>query len=86
MNVKDWARKIVHKLPAENQGAFEDYLIGNATFAEAVTELVDELVGDAVTQKSRDAQRDDSEKLQKIRNRIRDGEDAELVVNEVCGG
>lgn len=35
MNVKDWARKIQNLLPESQRSAFEKYLIGNETFAEA---------------------------------------------------
>lgn len=78
MNVKDWARKIQTRLPAPQSEAFEGFLIGNSTFAEAATALIEVLVenGDEVHLEAVEA------KIDRIKDRIAAGEDAEAVVKE----
>lgn len=72
-NVKDWARRVIHRLPEAHRGAFEVFLMGNETFAEAAMVLIESLADDSETQA----------KLKEIADRIEAGEDAEAVVRDV---
>lgn len=72
INTKDWARKIISKLPYEHGSAFEAFLRGTETFAEAATALIESLT------KPESA----ADTLDRIKERIEDGEDAEAVVRE----
>ena len=75
INTKDWARKITNNLGGADRNAFEAYLIGNETFAEAATALIESLMAGDETK----------EKLATILKRVEKGEDAEAVVREECG-
>ena len=71
-NVKDWVRTMLPKLG--DRSAFEGYLSGTETFAEAAIELIEDLV------EANDGSHE--EKLTRILNRVNNGEDAEAVVRE----
>lgn len=90
-NVKDWVRTMVPKLGDAERSAFEAYLSGNETFAEAAITLIETLAelveadradGEVVDEERDRATTRNQATLDRILDRVNNGEDAEAVVRE----
>lgn len=78
-NVKDWVRTMLPKL-GELSSVFEAYLSGTETFAESAISLIETLI--EVDNGEAETADDLQKKLDRILERVNNGEDAEAVVRE----